>query len=99
MTKENGNNGSVRKTWRLRNILGIKVLRNGRKIGRLDDLIFAEGGPIPTSRTCWSIEASAIPSSSSRSTASSTSAMTGWSWISTGSKASRRRICGKAPSS
>ncbi len=47
MTKENGNNGSVRKTWRLRNILGIKVLRNGRKIGRLDDLIFAEGGPIP----------------------------------------------------
>ena len=47
MTNENGKNGNVRKTWRLRNILGIKVLRNGRKIGKLDDLIFAEGGPIP----------------------------------------------------
>jgi len=47
MTKENAKNGSIRKTWRLKDILGIKVLRNGRKIGRLDDFIFAEGGPIP----------------------------------------------------
>ncbi|MGO8693735.1 MAG: magnesium transporter MgtE N-terminal domain-containing protein [Rectinemataceae bacterium] len=47
MANEILKNGSVRKTWRLQDILGVRVTRHGRKIGRLDDFIFTEEGPIP----------------------------------------------------
>ena len=47
MTKETFKNGVVGRTWRLKDILGLRVVAKGRRIGKLEDLVFAEAGPIP----------------------------------------------------
>ncbi len=47
MSNSSETNTVANRTFRLRDIVGRKVMWNGRRIGKLADLIFEEGAPIP----------------------------------------------------